>query len=521
MEHYGIISLLPPILAIGLAIRTRNVLFSIFVGLFVGILALSGYNPVLAFSKIIPEYIYVQVGEDYQVQSLTNLMIIGGFVTIIGATGGAAAFANSMRRLINSKVKTEVSMWLGGLFVWFSDSANSLIIGPIFQPLGDVYKVSREKFAYILDATSSPICALIPIISWGVYIMGLIEKELVAMPNTNHTPWSIFVSAVPFQFYSILTLLMVGYLAITQFDYGPMYKAQLRALSGKLLNDGAIPLRNTNDQEMPSGVEAKAVTVVLPIVSVLIVMFTIFIMNGFPQEKLAGGVIRTGISLGFITGALIAVALSVKYKIFSLKDAEKYAFDGMKDMMYLVVLMIFSWSLGTVCKQLGTSNYIIQATESFLNPGFLPAILFFVASIMSLATGSSWGPYAILMPIGLPMAMAVGSPIPVTVAAIISGGLFGDHCSPLSDTTLLASMGAASDHMDHFRTQFPYALTAAGVSLVLYVIAGFGSSPIILVPGILSLFAVIFVLHKASVRKAQAEANAQQNNEVIGNHNVI
>jgi Na+/H+ antiporter NhaC len=504
MEHYGIISIVPPILAILLAIRTKNVLFSLFIGLFFASTALSGWNPISGFARLIPDFIYAQVASDSNMQSLTNLVIIGAFVAIIGATGGASAFAKIASKMINSKKKTETSMWLGGLFVWFSDSANSLLVGPIFQPIGDKYKVSREKFAYILDATSSPICALVPIISWGVYIMGLIQAEIDLFPQIGFTSWEIFIKAVPFQFYSILTLLMVGFVCITQFDYGPMLSAQNRALDGKVLRDGAVPLRNTTEAILPEGIESKASSVIIPIASVLIVMFTVFFLNGFPKESLSGTVIRQGISLGFIIGGIIAVVLSVRSKIFNLKDAETTAFNGMKDMVYLMVLMIFAWSLGSACKQLGTAYYIMDVTESFLNPAYLPAILFIVGACMSLPTGSSWGPYAILMPIGLPIAVTMGAPIFVTVAAIISGGLFGDHCSPLSDTTLLASMGAACDHMDHFKTQFPYALTVAAVSLLMYIIAGITESAMILIPGVLVLFVIVYILHKISpIKKAE------------------
>ena len=503
MDHYGFVSILPPIIAIALAIKTKNVLFSLFVGIFFGSTVLAGWNPIKGFVNLIPNYIYEQVASDSNMQSLTNLLIIGAFVTLIGATGGAAAFANKIGKVINNKKKTEIAMWLGGLFVWFSDSANSLLVGPIFHPIGEKFKVSREKFAYILDATSSPICAMVPIISWGVYIMGLIQTELEALPQVTMTSWDIFVGAVPYQYYSILTLLMVGYLAYTQFDYGPMLKAQRRAEAGIVLREGAVPLRDTRVVELPKGVEPKARMVVVPLIALLTVMFTIFILNGFPKQSLSGIVIRQGIALGFIVGGIIAAVMAYQNKIMTLKQLEDTVFDGMKGMVYLMVLMIFAWSLGSLTKQLGTANYIVELSEGFLNPGFLPVIMFIVGCLMSLPTGSSWGPYAILMPIGIPVAVQMGAPVVVTVAAIICGGLFGDHCSPLSDTTLLASMGAASDHMDHFKTQFPYALTVAFVSAILYLIAGFTESTIILVPGIIVLFVIVYFLHKASVKKIE------------------
>jgi len=441
MDHYGFVSILPPIIAIALAIKTKNVLFSLFVGIFFGSTVLAGWNPIKGFVNLIPNYIYEQVASDSNMQSLTNLLIIGAFVTLIGATGGAAAFANKIG-----------------------------LVGPIFHPIGEKFKVSREKFAYILDATSSPICAMVPIISWGVYIMGLIQTELEALPQVTMTSWDIFVGAVPYQYYSILTLLMVGYLAYTQFDYGPMLKAQRRAEAGIVLREGAVPLRDTRVVELPKGVEPKARMVVVPLIALLTVMFTIFILNGFPKQSLSGIVIRQGIALGFIVGGIIAAVMAYQNKIMTLKQLEDAVFDGMKGMVYLMVLMIFAWSLGSLTKQLGTANYIVELSEGFLNPGFLPVIMFIVGCLMSLPTGSSWGPYAILMPIGIPVAV---------------------------------QMGAASDHMDHFKTQFPYALTVAFVSAILYLIAGFTESTIILVPGIIALFVIVYFLHKASVKKIE------------------
>lgn len=506
MEHYGFISIIPPILAILLALKTRNIILSLFFGLYFGAIALAGWNPIAAFANLIPDFIYEQVASDSNMQSITNLCIIGGFVALISASGGAAAFARTAQKWVKKKRTAETSMWLAGLFVWFTDSGNSLLVGPIFQPIAERFKVSREKFAYILDATSSPICALVPVISWGVYIMGLLDTELGNMPELNAgTSWELFIQAIPYQFYNILTLLMVGFMCLTQFDYGPMLKAQKRAEGGKTIRDGGVPMRSTIEVKLPEGVEPKAVSVLLPLAVMLITMFTIFIINGFPQESISGVVIRQGIALGFILGGLVASLINCKMGIFTPKDVENKVFDGMKDMMFLIVMMIFSWSLGSVCSQLGTAYYILEVTQGFLDPAVLPAILFLIGCCMSLATGSSWGTFAILIPIGFPIAAIMGTPLEVTIAAVISGGVFGDHCSPISDTTMLASMGAACDHIDHFRTQFPYACTVAGVSVVLYLAAGYLEQTWITLVGAVALFALITVLHKFSGRKSGIE----------------
>lgn len=506
MEHYGFLSVIPPLLAIILSVITKNVVISLLAGLIFGTTVLSGWNPFSGFYVLIKDYVFVQVADSYNAQSLTNMLIIGAFVAIITQSGGALAFAKKVSRWINTKAKAELAMWFGGLFIWFSDSANALLAGPVFQSIGDRLKVSREKFAYILDATASPICALVPIISWGVYIMGLINKELEALGVTDITSWDVFVKSVPFQFYSILTLFMCGYMAYTQFDYGPMLVAQKRAELGKVLRDGAMPLRNTRQVDLPEGVEPRLSTMIVPLIALLGVMFFIFVMNGFPFQPLKGPIIRVGIASGFITGAILCILLSVKYGLMDFKKAQDTLFEGMSGMVYLMVVMIFAWSLGSLCKALGTANYIIESTKGFLDPSLLPVIVFTVGALMSLATGSSWGPYAILMPIAIPMSINMGAPLFVTVASVISGGLFGDHCSPLSDTTILASMGAASDHIDHFRTQFPYAVTVAVVSGILFVIAGSMEKAIIVLPGAVVLAVVIYALHKRSLRVYEQKA---------------
>ena len=501
MDHYGILSIVPPILAIVLALKTKNIIVSLFFGLYFGAIVLAGWNPVAAFANLIPDFIYAQVATDSNMQSITNLCIIGGFVALISASGGAAAFAKTAEKWVKKKRTAETAMWLGGLFVWFTDSGNSLLVGPIFQPIAERFRVSREKFAYILDATSSPICALVPVISWGVDIMGLIDAELEKIPNLADSSWNLFLEAIPYQFYNILTLVMVGYICLTQFDFGPMLKAQKRAeQTGKTIRDGGVPMRSTVEVKLPEGVEPKAISVVVPLAIMLITMFTIFFLNGFPQKSIDGIVIRQGIALGFILGGIAAGFINCKLRIFTPKQVENKVFDGMKDMMFLIVMMILSWSLGSVCSQMGTAYYILEVTQDFLNPAVLPAILFLIGCCMSLATGSSWGTFAILIPIGFPIAAIMGTPLAVTVAAVISGGVFGDQCSPISDTTMLASMGSACDHIDHFRTQFPYACTVAAVSVVLYLIAGYTEHAWIVIAGAAILFAVVAVLHKISVR---------------------
>ena len=474
---------------------------SLISGVFLGALIINNWNPFTAFSSVISDFALYEIGKDSQVQVLAIVFIIGGFIALVTASGGSSAFAKRLSKTINSKKKLETAMWLSGLFVWFSDAANSLLIGPVYQPIADRLRVSREKCAYILDSTTSPVCTLVPFIAWGVYIMSLIQNELDALSFTAEGSWNIFMRSIPFQFYSWLTLIMVGFLALTQMDFGPMKKARTRIQGGLLLNKGAVPMRNTRETyRLPRHIKPMASTMIFPLITLLGTLFLVLFLNGFPVKKISEDTIRLSIALGFASGSLVCILLSLRYRIMTFKKSQEIILSGMSDMLSINLILVFAWSLGSICKTMGTADYIIALTRDFLNPSFLPVMLFILGCLLSFSTGSSWGPFAILMPIAIPMSIQMGSPIYLSVAAVISGGLFGDHCSPLSDTTILASMGSACDHLDHFKTQFPYALLVAIISALLFFIAGFISNVIVIFPGIVIMGVLIRIFHKKAAR---------------------
>lgn len=500
--NYGVLSLIPPILAIALAIRTKNIIVSLFISVIVSATIVNGWNPVLGFTSMIKDYMFGALGDSINTQALFMMIIIGGFVALLTKSGGAMAFTEMVTKKVNSRAKCESGIWLGGLFVWFTDSGNSLIVGPIFETLAERLRVSREKFAYILDCTTSPICAMIPIIGWGVYTMSLIETELKAAMIANVTSWDVFTQGIPLNFYAILTLLMAGIVSMTQWDYGPMLKAQNRAMkTGETLRAGGTPMRGEiKESELPKGVTPKIYTMLLPLVVLLVTMFTYLTMKGLWYTKVAGSDIRTAIASGFLLATLVLIAICVKEKIFSFKKCLDIIIEGMSNMMFMCVVLVLAWALSGITKNIGTADYMIQISKGLLNPALLPCILFTIGAVMSLATGTSWGTMAILMPIGLPMAISFGISLPLVSSAIISGGLYGDHVSPISDTTILASIGSACDHIDHFETQMPYGTTVAVICAVMFLIAGWNPTPLITLVGVVVLTAVIFVLHKVSVK---------------------
>lgn len=501
MEHMGLYSLLPPLLAIIIAVITRNVIASLFLGAFLGIVILVGGNPLLAVTTMIKDYLFVQLTDSYNAGVLVLLVFIGGFVGLIEKSGGAAAFAKKISQFINNRRKAQLSAWLGGIAIFFSDLGTPLIIGPIFEPLMDKMRVSREKLAWIIDSTASPVCVLVPFIGWGVYVMGLIQKEFEALKITE-SDWSAFIHAIPFQFYPILAILMVPLVMATGFEFGPMAKAEKRVQeTGEIYWPESKPLRKSEEMENIKKVESKSILVWLPILVLFITLFGLLVPQGFPFKKVPGSQFRTALSTGYLFAALSIMAMMAYYKIKTINESFDIYIKGMQKMMTVAVTLVLAWSLGAVIKNLGTANYIIQMAKGTIPYWAVPSLIFIAGACMSFATGSSWGTFAITLTLAIPMANSLNSPMYVCIAAVLSGGLFGDHCSPISDTTILASTGAGCDHIDHVKTQLPYALLNAGVSLAAYVIAGITGSVTVLLGAVILMVVLLIFISKIKGNK--------------------
>lgn len=491
MDNYGIFSLLPPLIAVFLAIKTKNVISSLFWGCFFGVLALCGWNPITALQVFIKDYIFVQAADGYNSSLLVMMVFIGGFVGIITHSGGAAAFADKVVHLLNSRCKVQLAVWLGGLLIFFTDSGNSLILGPSFQPITDKLKVSREKLAWLLDATSSPVCILIPFIGWGIYIMGLMQKEFDAL-KLPLTDFDTFMHVLPYQFYAIGTLVMIPFVAVLGYEFSAMYKAEKRTVeTGIPYWPEAKPARPAVDINERHA-NSTASMMIIPLILLFACIFGLLIPHGFPFKKVPGAVLRTALCFGYFVGALSCMVLMVKHKVCTAAESFKMYMDGAKEVVFILMILVLAWSLGAVCKALGTAGFIVGLASGAIPGWAVPALIFVTGAAISFATGSSWGTFAILMPLAIPMANALGAPMYASIGAVLSGGLFGDHCSPISDTTVLSSMGAACDHIDHVRTQFPYGLTVASASLVAYLIAGFVETPALLAVAL--LLVIVFVV---------------------------
>ncbi len=502
MTDYGLLSIIPAAVAIILALATKNIVLSLFVSAFLGATIVSGFNPVTGFVTLIKDYMFVQIAEPMNAQALFMMTIISGFVALLTASGGALAFSDKVTNKLNTRSKGETAIWLGGLAIWFTDTGNSIILGPLFETIVERLKISREKFAYILDMTAICDCALIPIIGWGVYTMGLVDTELVALKITDMTAWDIFIRAIPYNFYAILALLLSGYLAFTQFDYGPMLSAQNRAIkTGQTIKEGGVAMRAESKSNLPEGVKPRISTMVIPLIALFVGVFYNLIANGFPFVTVPGKMIRTSIAFGFMMATITLIIICMIRKIMTFTESLNTYLKGMTNATFMCVVLTLAWSLGGLGKTLGTAEYIVSMTKGFLSPQILPAVIFAIGAVISFATGTSWGTMAIMMPVGIPVAVAIGSPVSVVLAATISGGLFGDSSSPVSDTTILASTGAASDHIDFFKCMFPYSLTVGIVSFITFIIAGHNETPVVLLVSLIALFVLVALLHKISLKK--------------------
>ncbi|QED48084.1 Na+/H+ antiporter NhaC family protein [Cytobacillus dafuensis] len=500
MEHMGWVSLIPPIIAVVLAIITKNVIVSLFSGAYIGVLILVGGHPLKATMETIGNYFFPLVADSYNAAVLVLLFFIGGFVALMEKSGGGAALATHAIKFINTKAKAQISAWVGGIIIFFSDLGTPLIVGPVFEKIFDKAKISREKLAWIIDSTSSPVAVLVPFIGWGVYIMGLIQKEYESL-NITTSEFTTLIKVIPFQFYAILAVTMVPLIALTKLDFGPMAKAEQRVQkTGELYWPESKPLRKAEIGE-ESTKNSRAIMIWLPLLVLFITLFGLLISYGFPFKPVPGNDFRVSLSTAYLFAAVTIIILMLAYKVKKFSEIFDIYTTGMQKMVYVAVTLILAWSLGKVIKEMGTASFIVEVMDGNVPAFIIPAILFVVGALMSLASGTSWGTFAIMLPIAIPMAVSLDAHLLVCIGAVLSGGIFGDHCSPISDTTILSSTGAGADHIDHVKTQFPYALLNASIAFIGFIVAGITGSAFTIILNIVLLIGAIFVLSKIHKKK--------------------
>jgi len=469
MDTYGWLSILPPLFAIFLAIKTKQVYISLFLGIWLGWTIINSWNPLSGLIQSVNVLVFVFKDADNTRVVLFSAMI-GAIITFTQYSGGMGGFVNWVigRGLVHSRKSAGLLAWFLGFIIFIESSICVLVSGAVCRPLFDKLKISREKLSYILDSTSAPKCILIPLNAWGAFVIGLLATQGV------ESPVKFLVSSMPFNFYAIFALLLVIGVVLTGKDLGPMKKAERRVrYENKILRDGAEPLISTEVVmlEAKKGVPQRAINMILPVATMVVMMPVVLLITG--KGNLTEGSGSISVLWAVISGLVVgAVAYRVQ-KIMKAKEITDMFMKGVGGLIPLASLMIFAFAIGDTCDALGTGPFVAQAAKSTLPPGVIPTVIFLVSCFIAFSTGTSWGTFAIMIPIVVPMINIIGLHPGLIIAAVLGGGVFGDHCSPISDTTIISSMASATDHIDHVRTQLPYALTAASISLPFYLIFGF------------------------------------------------
>jgi len=516
----GWITLLPPLAAIALALIFREVVSSLFVGVWLGCMFLVGYNPLSAILMTVGNYARQALADADHAAIIIFSLLLGGMVGVLAKMGATKAIVDAVRPFATTPKRGQLTAWLAGLAIFFDDYSNTLIVGNTMRPVTDRLKVSREKLAYIVDSTAAPVSAMVFVSTWVGFEISLIADGIaigVAQGAAEATvsPFGIFINSIPYLFYPIFALLLVAVLIVSGRDFGPMLAAERRARSGGgVSRPGAQLTLGDNELEPAEGVSSKWWAAALPIGVVVVTVVAGLISTGRASLPLADrgdlskifGAADPFVPLlwGAMLGSLTAIVLAAGGRKLTLSATIEAWLSGIRTMILAIIILILAWSLGAVTEDLGTAAFLSSVLSDRLPVELLPVTVFVIAGVVALSIGSSWGTMAILFPLAIPLALRMGGVadpaadvgwgiLLAVTAAVMGGALFGDHSSPISDTTILSSMASGCDHVDHVRTQMPYALLAAGVAGVVGSIpAGFGMSPWISLPvGIVALIVLV------------------------------
>jgi tetracycline resistance efflux pump len=461
------ISVLPPLLAIGLAIVTRQVYLSLAAGVWLGWTILTGWHPIAGVGSAIEGSVAV-LGDAGNARVILFTLVIGALIATVEASGGVRGFVQWVeeKRWVTNGRRAQLLAWIVGVIIFIESNITVLVAGAISRPLFDRFRVSREKLAYIIDSTSAPICILIPLNAWGAYVLGLLGG--IGVDN----PLTVFVGSIPLNFYAMAAVLLTLATVVFGIDLGPMKRAEARTQHGEVLSPTAAPLLDPevlsprpNDRIPP-----RASNMFLPILVMVLMMPLALYITGDGDLRQGSG--STSVLWAVLAGLATAWVMLIAQRANTVDELTRIGLRGAGGLMSLALVLLLALALGNVARELGTGIYIAQATAGTLpNLVFLP-LVFVVAGGIAFSTGTSWGTFAIMIPIAVPAAQALGLPPEPFVAAALSGGVFGDHASPISDTTIIASMASATDHIDHVRTQLPYALVAGTVAITAFAITG-------------------------------------------------
>ena len=465
--EYGFLSIIPPLLTIALALVTKNVFLSLFIGIMTGSFVLNGFAPLASINAGL--YSIVDSMSQGNTIIIASCLIVGAVIHLMERSGGIDGFVNVVvknKGLIKSKRGANLFTWVLGLAIFTSGSLSCMVTGAVSRPVNDALKVPHEKSAFLVHTTSTPWCVLFPFSGWLASMAGYLISGGVSEAESV----SMLFSSLPFNFYCIMAILLTFLVSVTQKDVGPMVAAEKRAAETGLLDDA----RHTAKAEVEvqtSGAKARACNLLAPIGVLIVVMFAALLITG-------GGNIMNGAGMQALLWSVVAslltiIIMTVIQKVFTMEEAISEMFKGMSHMLSIAFILLFGFTMGTVVKALGTGAYLSTLFQQFLTPALLPALTFLIAVLLSFATGTSMGTMAIMAVLALPMAFDMGISIPLVAGAMFGGSIFGDHASPISDTTIMTCATTGCDIIDHVKTQFPYCAGMAVISFVMYIIFGF------------------------------------------------
>lgn len=505
VNHQGFWSLVPPLLAIVLALLLKRVIPALFIGIWLGAWLIAGKSLGGLWQGLLDTFqVYVlnaMADRDHSAIILFSMMV-GGMVGIISANGGMQGVVGRVIGWASDAKRAAITTWCMGLAIFFDDYANTLVVGNSMRPLADKMRISREKLAYIVDSTAAPVSCIALITTWIGYEVGLIQGATDKLPGFNEQAYWVFLNTIPYSFYPLLALLFVLLVCTMGRDFGPMYKAEKRAReTGVVVSDSNGSEADETELVMADSVEhPRARNAILPILGLVITVLYGLWTTGQPDDPTAETSLREiignadsyqALMWGSLIGVLVAALLSMSQRILDMEETVQAWFKGVRSMLFAMIILVLAWSLGNITEQLGTATYLVEIIGDTLPLGLLPALVFLIAAGTAFATGSSWGAMGILLPLVVPLAWAMlnvqgatsGDAIAdmhimyAAIAAVLGGSVWGDHCSPISDTTILSSMASQCDHIEHVRTQLPYAMVTGLTAILICLIpSGFGLS---------------------------------------------
>ena len=516
-SKFGLLTILPPLVAIALAFITKNVVISLFLGTLSGcfLLQISGNNVIYAIIHSFLDFVeraLNSLADPWNAGIVLQVMVIGGVISLVSKMGGAKAIAEALAKKAKTPRSAQLITWLLGVLVFFDDYANSLIVGPIMKPVADKMKISRERLSFIIDATAAPIAGIMIVSTWIGLEVGLIKDGFESIGQSADA-FGVFLNTIPYRFYNILILVFVVATSYFLRDFGPMRKAEIRARKGYISDTNKeIALDKAAEEEMApkEGVKLSIWNAIIPIGALMISALISFYYSGYTAimggEDAALQILMTNSPMSFtaireafsasdasvalfqsaLFASIVAIGMGVCKKIFTFSEAVDVWVDGMKGLIITGVILILAWSLSSVIKELGTAAFLVQMLSDSVPKFLLPSIIFILGAIISFATGTAYGTMGILMPLAIPLSFSISPDfgyVVMSTSAVLTGAIFGDHCSPISDTTIMSSMGAGCHHIDHVKTQMPYALTVAAITVICgYIPVGLGLSIWIVLP---------------------------------------